>query len=319
MLPFEPLIQNPHLATIASNFWPRNKELENYPVRPVRYQTEPDVAVLVHEQRPKLPCRGELVLVHGLEGSSDGGYMQSMAYSALEAGYAVHRVNIRGCGGTESWCKTLYHAGLTSDLRYLLDQIGSRAEGPILLVGYSLGGNVVLKFTGEGGPQAATVAVSTPIDLSASVRALGRPSCVLYQRRFISRMRGRLRERARLHPDVFTPLADRADRDNIRTVFDFDDRITSPFFGFGDAPNYYATQSAQNFFGAIQTPTLLITAQDDPLVPFESYSNPGIAANPSIELVAPHHGGHVSFLAKGKPRFWLDAAVIEWLETYGNK
>ncbi|MCX6604215.1 MAG: hypothetical protein NTV52_11535, partial [Acidobacteria bacterium] len=70
MLPFEPLIQNPHLATIASNFWPRYKELEDYPVRPVRYQTEPDVAVLVHEQRPKLPCRGELVLVHGLEGSS---------------------------------------------------------------------------------------------------------------------------------------------------------------------------------------------------------------------------------------------------------
>lgn len=245
--------------------------------------------------------------------------MLSMAYTALQAGFAVHRVNIRGCGGTESWCQTLYHAGLTSDLHSILDEIFPRAEGPILLVGYSLGGNVVLKLTGEGGPQRATVAVSTPLDLHACGRALARPQCFLYQNRFINRMRDRLKERARLHPAVFTPLAERAERDKIRTVFDFDDLITAPFFGFGDAPNYYATQSAQNYLGKITTPTLLITAQDDPLVPFDIYSHPAIAANPQIELVAPAHGGHVAFLAKGKPRFWLDTAALGWLESYGNK
>lgn len=319
MLPFDPLIRNAHLATIASNFWPRQKELEQFPVRPVRYETEPGVAVLVHEQRPAGRCRGEMVLVHGLEGSSEGGYMQSMAYTALCAGYAVHRVNIRGCGGTEGWCQTLYHAGLTSDLRFVLGEIEQRAEGPILLVGYSLGGNVALKLTGEGGPQAATMAVSTPIDLHACVRALGEPRCFLYQDRFIRRMRDRLKERARLHPGVFGPLAERAERDGIKTVFDFDDRITAPFFGFGDAPNYYATQSAQNWLGAIATPTLLVAAQDDPLVPFSIYEHAAIGANPRIELVAPRYGGHVSFLAKGPKRFWLDAVAIEWFERYGNK
>jgi uncharacterized protein len=319
LLPFDPLIRNAHLATIASNFWPRQKELELFPVRPVRYETEPGVAVLVHEQRPAGRCRGEMVLVHGLEGSSEGGYMQSMAYTALCAGYAVHRVNIRGCGGTEGWCQTLYHAGLTSDLRFVLGEIERRAEGPILLVGYSLGGNVALKLTGEGGPQVATIAVSTPIDLHACVRALGEPRCFLYQDRFIRRMRDRLKERARLHPAVFGPLAERAERDGIKTVFDFDDRITAPFFGFGDAPNYYATQSAQNWLGKITTPTLLVAAQDDPLVPFAIYAHAAIGANPRIELVAPRYGGHVSFLAKGPKRFWLDAVAIEWFERYGNK
>ena len=319
MTPFDPLIRNAHLATIASNFWPRHRELEQFPERAVRYETEPGVAVLVHEQRPEGQCRGELVLVHGLEGSSAGGYMRSMAYTALRAGFAVHRVNIRGCGGTESWCRTLYHAGLTSDLHRILEEVGGRAEGPILLMGYSLGGNVVLKLTAEGGPQRATVAVSTPLDLHACVRALGRPQCFLYQNRFINRMRERLRERARLYPEVFAPLAERAERERIRTVFDFDDRITAPFFGFGDAANYYATQSAVNYLGRVTTPVLLITAQDDPLVPFAIYGHPAIAANPRIELVAPRHGGHVSFLAKGKPRFWLDAAALGWLENYGNK
>ncbi len=288
-------------------------------MRAVRYETEAGVSVLVHEQRPEGACRGEVVLVHGLEGSSEGGYLLSMAYTALQAGFAVHRVNIRGCGGTESWCQTLYHAGLTSDLHSILDEIFPRAEGPILLVGYSLGGNVVLKLTGEGGPQRATVAVSTPLDLHACVRALGRPQCFVYQNRFINRMRDRLKERARLHPEVFAPLAERAERSNIRTVFDFDDRLTAPFFGFGDAPNYYATQSAQNYLDKIATPTLLITAQDDPLVPFDIYGHPAIAANRLIELVAPAHGGHVAFLAKGKQRFWLDTAALGWLETYGNK
>ena len=108
------------------------------------------------EQRPAGECRGELVLVHGLEGSSEGGYMRSMAWNALRAGYAVHRVNIRGCGGTEGWCPTLYHAGLTGDVRAYLESL--RGRGPVTLVGYSLGGNVSLKLAGELGERGGEVA-----------------------------------------------------------------------------------------------------------------------------------------------------------------
>jgi len=310
--PFVPLIANPHLATIASNFWPRFKQLADVPAIEHRVQTSPNVAIRVVEQRPAAKAKAELVLVHGLEGSSNGGYMQSMAWNALSAGYAVHRTNIRGCGGTEGWCDTLYHAGLTSDLRAYIDQINTGL--PIVLIGYSLGGNQALKLTGEGHPRlAATVAVSTPIDLAACVRALGRRANFIYENRFIRRMQERLKERRRQQPAAFDSIFERTDVDAVKTIYEFDDRITAPHFGFGGADNYYATQSSQNFLAAIPTPTLLITAQDDPLVPFDVYRNKAIAENRNIELIAPAHGGHVAFLAKQTPRFWADETILDWL------
>lgn len=241
--------------------------------------------------------------------------MQSMAWNVLQAGYAVHRVNIRGCGGTEGWCQTLYHAGLTSDLRAYLTSL--RGRGPVTVVGYSLGGNVALKLAGELGESApdllhSVAAVSTPLDLAACVVALGKRSNFLYQERFVSRMRDRLAERRRLQPEAFESVFARTDVNAVRTVFDFDDRITAPHFGFGDAPNYYRTQSSQNFLERIRIPALLLTAQDDPLVPFAVYSHPAITANPHIRLEAPAHGGHVAFLARQTPRFWADEAILDW-------
>lgn len=322
MRPFVPLIANPHLATIASNFWPRHRELASVPVESIRHQVSPDVAILVHKQRPRQRPAGELVMVHGLEGSSDGGYMQSMAWAALQRGYIVHRMNIRGCGGTEGWCNTLYNAGLTTDIRHYLAH--TPAEAPRTLVGYSLGGNQVLKLAGELGRAAADLvanvaAVSTPIDLAACVRALGRPGNFIYENRFVVRMKKRLAERRRLNPQAFGPIFQATDVAAIRTVFDFDDRITAPHFGFGDAPNYYATQSAQNFLDAIEVPTLLLAAQDDPLVPFAVYSHPAIARNPHLALLAPRHGGHVAFLHRQNPRFWADEAILDWVERRRNK
>lgn len=315
MRPFVPLIANPHLATIASNFWPRFKELAAVPAVERRFETEPGVAIRIIVQRPAGTPRGTFVLVHGLEGSSDGGYMQSMAWNALQAGYAVHRVNIRGCGGTEGWCSTLYHAGLTADLKPYLESLC--AEAPVTLVGYSLGGNVSLKLAGELGEDGpgllhSVVGVSTPIDLAACVVAIGKRSNYLYEDRFVTRMRQRLIERRRLQPQAFNPIFERTDVSAIRTIYDFDDRITAPHFGFGDAPNYYKTQSAQNFLSQIRVPTLLLTAQDDPMVPFNVYSHPAIRKNPLIQLLAPAHGGHVAFLAKETPRFWADEAILDW-------
>lgn len=272
-------------------------------------QTAPNVAIRVIEQRPLSKARAELILVHGLEGSSDGGYMRSMAWNALQAGYAVHRTNIRGCGGTEGWCDTLYHAGLTADLRCYIDQL--KTDLPIVLIGYSLGGNQSLKLTGEGHARlAATVGVSVPLDLAACVRALGRRSNYLYENRFIRRMQERLKERRRQQPAAFDAIFARTDVDAINTVYEFDDRITAPHFGFGGADNYYATQSAFRFLDAIRTPTLLITAQDDPLVPFDVYRQ---VAGGHVELIAPAHGGHVAFLAKETPRFWADEVILEWV------
>lgn len=285
------------------------------PATDFRFETEPGAAIRVVVQQPLQPARGIFVLVHGLEGSSEGGYMQSMAWNALREGYAVHRVNIRGCGGTEGWCSTLYHAGLTVDLRHYLTAL--QGGPPVTVVGYSLGGNVALKLAGELGQDAhrlmhSVAGVSTPLDLAECVRALGRRSNYLYQERFVARMRQRLNERRRLQPHIFDSIYARTDVRKIRTVYEFDDRITAPHFDFGSADEYYRTQSSQNFLPAIQIPALLVTAQDDPLVPFRVYTVQAVRENPAIELIAPPHGGHVAFLSKQSPRFWCDEAILHW-------
>ena len=249
--------------------------------------------------------RGELVLLHGLEGDGKAGYIVSLAYRALVAGFTVHRFHMRTCGGTENLCQTLYHAGLTSDLISFLRQNG--AVSPVFLIGFSLGGNVVLKTAAEMGASllAGACTVSAPMNLAAAARAIERPANRLYNDRFVARMKQRLGRTGRY---------DASELANCRTIYEIDDRITAPGFGFGTADRYYETQSARRFVPRIQIPVLMIAAQDDPLIPFDSYRDPAIAANACIELAAPEHGGHLGFLSRRKPRFWADELIVQWIE-----
>lgn len=318
MRPFEPLFVNPDLATIAANFWPRKLDTARYPVESRLYRTEPEVQVRVEEQRPAGRARGDFLLVHGLESSSEAGYMRSMAQAALEAGFAVHRMNIRSCGGTEHLSKTMYHAGLTGDLRSLLERIGGR--GPVFLVGYSLGGNMALKLAGELGEEARGLvcglsAVSAPIDLAVCSRRLGERRNRLYERRFLDRMKQRLRRRSRLMPEIFSTNG----LNSVTSMWEFDDRITAPAFGLRGAAGYYGTQSAVRFLDAIRVPTLVIQAQDDPLIPFEVFGHPAFATNPWLRLEPVEHGGHLGFLARRRPRFWLDGEILQWAVNLRNK
>ncbi len=299
---------------MAGNFWSRPKVDQRWPVEAVIYRTEPDVEVLVHSQRPDGPARGEIILVHGLEGSSAAGYARSMCYAALEAGYATHRFNMRSCGNTENLALSNYHSGQTSDLLCVLRERRQKSDLPIYLVGFSLGGNVVLKLTGELGDQArelltAVCAVSTPIDLKACATALGKRENVIYEKRFLSRLRARIRLRNKQAPEIYSldPLK------KIRTIYDFDDLYTGPLFGFGNADNYYGTQSSNRFIGKIRIPALLVQAKDDPLIPFSVYDHPAFRENPCLTLIAVEHGGHLGFIARRRPRFWLDGVVLGWL------
>jgi predicted alpha/beta-fold hydrolase len=317
---FVPLLRNPHLLTIFANFAVRSLDTVRFPVEERYYETEDDVRVLVHSQQPDRASLGQVLMVHGLEGSSNAGYMRSMSQLALESGYGVHRTNMRSCGGTESLCKTMYHAGLTSDTLSIVRQIRDRHAGPVFLVGYSLGGNVVLKLAGEAGERASGLidgvcAVSTPIDLAASVRKMSRRENFIYERRFVSRLKDRIRRRAQTLPGVYDLTA----LETCRTVYEFDDKITAQFFGFGSADRYYATQSSLNFLGGIRVPTLLVQAKDDPLIPFESFAHPAIRTNPHIRLVAVEHGGHLGFLSRRPPRFWVDRVVMHWIQELRKK
>jgi hypothetical protein len=317
--PFIPFFRHPHLSTLAGNFWSRAIDESRFPTRSVEYPTVDGTHVLVEENRPPSPPLGEVFLQHGLEGSSRSGYMLSLAQALCEAGYAVHRVNMRGCGGSEHLTDSLYHSGLTQDLTLLLRRFHHEGRGPLFLCGFSLGGNVVLKLAGELGAAAqdliaGVVAVSTPIDLHECVKRLDSRENWLYEQRFVRSLRNRYRRRHQAYPHLF-PLEG---LDSTRTVFDFDDRFTSKAFGFGDALNYYRTQSALRFVAGIRVPTLAIQAEDDPMIPFPIYRSPELVDNKNIEVVPVPHGGHLGFIANKTPRFWLDPNIVNWINAIRN-
>lgn len=311
MRPFEPIVRNPHLLTILGNFWPRGYDFAPFPEDRRLIRTDPDTQVLVITQRPVRPAIGHVVLLHGLEGSGDSGYNRSMAWQALTAGFIVHRLHMRTCGGTEHLCKTLYHGGLTSDLRSFLTQLRAEGDGlPVFLIGFSLGGNVVLKLAGEEGETDlfdGVCAISTPIDLAACARRIGEADNSLYEQRFLNRMKERL---------IATGRYSMADLAAYRTLWEIDDRVTAPSFGFEGAAHYYGTQSAQNVLADIRVPTLLIQAKDDSFIPFGIFSHPAIAANPYITLLATEYGGHLGFISRRAPRFWVDHAALEFISSH---
>lgn len=308
------MLRNAHLLTILGNFWPRTLDIVRFPVKPELFDTEPGVQVLVHSHEPEGAAQAELILVHGLEGSSEAGYARSMAQAALEAGYAVHRFNMRSCGGTEILAPSSYHAGQTSDLQAVAQQLFARRGLPLYLVGFSLGGNVALKLAGELGEEArgwisGVCGVSTPIDLAECVKLLERRSNFLYEWRFLSRLKQRIRMRHQLDPKGQSLDG----LDAISTVFEFDDAYTARYFGFGGAANYYWTQSARQFLDSIRVPALVVQAEDDPLIPFPVFDHPAFERNPFLRLLAVKHGGHLGFLSRRRPRFWLDQVVLEWV------
>lgn len=309
MRPFDPLFRNPHLQTIAGHYWKRPDYDARLPIEERLYRTEADVQVLVESQRPANRAAGEIVMVHGLEGSGRAVYIRSLSGAALRSGFAVHRYNMRTCGGTEHLCRTLYHGGLTCDLLAVVRELRDAGRGPIFLAGFSLGGNVVVKLAGElreSGPEflRGVCAVSAPLDLAACSRRMARLDNRFYERRFVRRMRQRL---------CATGRYSRQDFAGLNSVSAIDDRITAPSFGFGSAENYYRTQSAVRYLEGLRLPVLLIYSKDDTMVPAETFDAPEVRGNPWIERLSTEHGGHLGFLGRRPHRFWLDTVIMEWI------
>jgi predicted alpha/beta-fold hydrolase len=318
MLEFEPhpLLRNPHAQTIAYAFWRRQYPRLPHGV-PRQFETEPGTRILgkCHwQEHPKESTT--LLIVHGLEGSSESGYMLGLAERAFAAGWNAVRLNQRNCGGTESLTPTLYNSGLSGDygavLHELIERDGLRE---IFFVGYSMGGNLVLKLAGDLAEKAPTelrgaVGVCPALDLAACADAVALPGNLIYQRHFVSGLKARMHRKEKLFPGTF----DLGPMSRVKTLRDFDDVITARYCGFRDAADYYARSSALRVAGQIQIPTLIVIAKDDPFVPFVSFSATGIAGNPHIVLVAPKHGGHCAFISRqgGDHRFWAEACVMEY-------
>jgi hypothetical protein len=309
-------LKNRHLMTLVPRYWPRKALLAGIPCERRSFHTAPDTQLVGfchwHADRQ---AADTVVLLHGLEGCCDSHYMHGIAAKAYAAGLNVVRMNQRTCGGTESLSPTLYNSGLSGDYRGVIREL-ARTEGlkRIWLVGYSMGGNLLLKATGEMGRDepalAGTVAVCPNIDPTRCVIELERPGNWIYHRHFLSELKARLRRKAALSPGKW----DLTGLEAITRISEFDDRYTAPDGGYRDAADYYNRSGARHVLDRIAVPTTIITAKDDPFIPYSMFVTPVIEQHPRIRLIAPAYGGHCGFFQRkraGEDRYWAENRIIE--------
>jgi uncharacterized protein len=315
---FQPhaLLKNGHAMTIVSAFVSRRFDIPPAEARLFQVDSESRLLAHCHWQPGKRKDVPAIVVVHGLEGSIDSGYMRGIAEKAFHRGFHVVRLNQRNCGGTEALTPTLYNSGMSADYRAVFDEL-SNADGfeQIFFAGYSMGGNLVTKMAGEFGaavPQGlrGVCAVCPALDLAACADALERWDNYVYQRRFVKGLMARYARKHEMLPQRY-PLVGLPP---VRTVRQFDDVITAPQFGYRDAQDYYDNVGAKRVAAHIRVPMLMITAQNDPFVPYASFLAAKISANPAIQFVAPQHGGHCAFISKhsGSERFWAEQRIVDF-------
>jgi uncharacterized protein len=319
---FEPhrWLSNGHLQTIVGNFLPRPAFLVPAMEETVEVDPTDSSCVVCHchwQPEPVRAARLTVVLIHGLEGSSDSRYIKGIAARAWTAGMNVVRMNMRNCGGTDALTPTLYHSGRSDDvgavIRHFADRFGLQR---IALVGYSMGGNLALKHAGEWGALAPLVAVATvcpAIDLAAGADALHEPANRIYEQHFLRGLKRRLRRKAALFPAVYQING----IGPIRTIREFDQKIVAPHCGFRDADDYYYRAASARVIDRVAVPTLVLCAKDDPFIRLFPETRARIRANPHITFVETLHGGHCAYLGSGSGDeiHWAEATVVRFLQA----
>jgi uncharacterized protein len=326
---FQPrrFIINGHLQTIMGNYLPRLNGLPTPEATLV--EVSPATAVQIASQvlchchwQPEevRSTRPTAILVHGLEGSSNSQYVVGNSNKLWRAGCNIIRMNMRNCGGTEALSPTLYHSGLSNDVLKVMNFfVAQHGLQSMSLIGYSMGGNLVLKLAGELGNSAppelrSVIGVSPALDLGASADALHRPQNRVYELKFLRALLMRYRRKVALFPHVYDPnLAT-----GIRSLRELDDRITALYSGFTGSDDYYYRAAAARVIDHIAVPTLILHALDDPFVRITEESCNRLKANPNIRLITTHHGGHCAFLAQpdadtGYDGYWAEHTLLRFL------
>jgi len=302
---FEPhtWLRGGHAQTLAGNYWRRLPFVLPSESQAVEVDAADGSRVLCHCHWQPQAVRADrltILLVHGLEGSSNSRYIKGITLRAWEAGCNVIRMNMRNCGGTESWTPTLYHSGLSADIHAVLQFfVGLHGLRRVAMAGYSMGGNLVLKLAGELADQSpawllAAVGVSPATDLAASADALHEPANRMYEWHFLRNLMKRFRLKAELFPAIYSA----ANVGPVRSVREFDDKITARYSGFTGADDYYFQASSTRVVNRISIPTLVLHAQDDPFIRMLPETREALFLNPAVTLVETAHGGHCAFLAK---------------------
>jgi uncharacterized protein len=309
-----------HVQTLASFFLPRRITLLTTEKRLI--EVEPGVQVLCncHWQKDRQNAL-TVIIVHGLEGSSESQYMLGIAAKGTAVGMNVVRMNQRNCGGTDALSPTLYHSGRSQDIAAVArNLIYEDGISRFALVGFSMGGNLVLKVAGEWGREAppqlqAVAAVCPSVNLAASADALHLAANRLYEYYFMWQLRRRLRVKARLFPQVFETARMRG----VTSLRDFDDKVTAHYCGFEGASDYYERSAAANVVDRIAVPTLILHAANDPFIRILPETRQKILSNPNITFVETEDGGHCSFIAEaddGDDGRWAERQVVEFLREF---
>ncbi len=270
-------------------------------------------------QSPESPT---LLCVHGLEGSSRSHYMKGIARAAAARGWRSVALNFRSCGGEPNRLPRFYHSGETGDIGFAARRLAERFEGPLLLAGFSLGGNVLLKWLGECGealPEKVrgAVAISTSFAPGESATAIDSARGFIYRRHLLASCKRKGLALARRHPGLIDPERVRRSR----TFYEFDRWVTAPVHGFRDELEYYADSSCLRFIPRIRVPALLINSRDDPIVPPHTYPQSEVEESPWLRGMFVSHGGHAGFV-EGKnpfaPEYWAEKCAVSFLAACLN-
>lgn len=309
-----PLLGNRHVQTVLGTYL-------RGPVRSItsterRVPLDDGDCLVVHDSVPPSWRAGDPIalLVHGLGGSHRSSYLRRLTVQLLPHGFRVLRMDLRGCGRGLPLARRPYHAGCSADVRAAAEAIQRETpQSPLILIGFSLGGNIVLKLAGEAAERPVpglvrVAAVAPPIDLERCADLIAQPSNRFYDRFFVRELMALARRRQRLFPDLPAVQFPRP-----LTLRLFDDVYTAPRSGFRDAADYYNQASSLPLIAQIAVPTLILTARDDPFIavePFEALQAPG---HVTVRIV--RHGGHLGFLGwdgAGGIR-WAERRVLEWV------
>lgn len=316
-----PLLPGGHVQTLAGALLPCRGSAEHAVQHRVIL---PDGdALILHDDCPTewKPGRPVALLMHGLAGCHQSGYMIRVSRRLFECGIRAIRLDLRGSGAGAGLARRPYHAGCSDDLSHVVQYVETLCPGaPIRPIGFSLSGNILLKSLGES-PQGLpavvdrAMAINPPIDLLGCVRELDRFFNRFYDRRFVAQLQACLPHRRQCFPDVTMPdLNPRPKR-----LYDFDDRYTASVAGFENAAEYYSRSSARQFICGITVPTLILTSRDDPLVPVTCFE--GLRFPDSVRLHIAEGGGHLGYLARqgsDPDRRWMDWRIVDWVSDSGR-
>jgi uncharacterized protein len=306
------LLRNGHLNTLYPHFFRR--------VNGVRYERTridtPDGDFLDLDWSYK-GCERLAIILHGLEGDSQRAYVLGMARALNRAGWDSCSVNLRGCSGEMNRMPGSYHSGSTEDLKTVVDHILVSGRYPVLaLVGFSLGGNITLRYLGEQAdalPDAISgaVAISVPVDLAGSARQMASLSCRMYMEYFLRALRRKLLEKQKRYPG----LINLDGYHKIKTFYDFDDRYTAQLHGYANADDYYRRASSLFVLNNIRVPALLLNAADDPFLSPGCFPADAASTNPWFHLETAEYGGHVGFVLNNhNGTYWSEQRSVAFLD-----